>query len=89
VSALSDATTEAEGATELIIALTFHGDSEPSITLMGQTDRERAILAFLTEGHERRWKSSPHFGYRPGSVDRVDLVVDPESLREKPKDGGN
>lgn len=60
------------------IELKFSGKEQPSIQLQGETEAERAILGFLAEGRDRRWKAHPVFDYRPGGVAALDLYVEAE-----------
>lgn len=58
-------------------ALRFPSNGEPSVEIVAETDAERAILAFLAEGLDRRWQCAPHYHYRPGGVERIALEAIP------------
>lgn len=58
------------------ITLRFPGQAEASIQLSAETDAERAILAFLAEGGEKRWIASPAYSYRAGGIADLTLVVE-------------
>jgi len=69
----------------MILGLRFYNDGE-SIELIAETEAEKALLGFVAEDQQRRWKVSSGFNYRPVGVERVVLerVVDvgqPESER--------
>lgn len=59
----------------MIVGLRFYGGTE-SIELIAETEAEKALLGFVVEGKERRWKVSIGFNYRPGGVERVVLERD-------------
>lgn len=57
--------------------LAFPGSGEPSITLLAETEAEKAILAFLAENQTRRWRSSPAYPYRAGGISQITLIEAP------------
>ena len=61
------------------MTLHIYGDHGPSVSFVAETDAEKAILAFITECPERRWKSDPSHNQRVGGVAHADLFVDPTS----------
>jgi hypothetical protein len=56
----------------VIVGLRFYNNSE-SIELIAETDAEKALLGFVAEDQQRRWKVSSGFNYRPAGVERVVL----------------
>lgn len=58
------------------IALRFHGKAQPSVEFGAETDAEKAILSFLAEGYDRRWKAAPQYSYRPGGLADLTLMVE-------------
>lgn len=53
--------------------LHFSGDGTATVYLKAETPGEEAILAFMCEGPERRWKARPSFDHRPSGVEGLML----------------
>ncbi len=58
---------------EMKTVLRFNGNGKQQIELVAETDAEKAILAFLSDGYDKRWEASPRYTYRAGGVDSVTL----------------
>jgi hypothetical protein len=58
------------------ITLNFYGNRQPDILLNAETDAEKAILAFVNEDANRRWRPHCSPGYRAGGIESVRLIVD-------------
>lgn len=62
----------------MIVTLRFHGEGKQTIEIIAQSDAEKAILAFMAENSQRKWKVARPYSYRPGAVNAVELVELPD-----------
>lgn len=63
------------------MTLNFSGGGKATIDLRAETDAEKAMLAFLAEGKQKRWAAFLSYNYRAGGCEQIQLV-EQEILKE-------
>jgi len=69
------------------VCLMFEGDTSVAVELLAESDAEQAVLGFVAENRERRWRSSPSYPYRVGGVSRLRLEIEPTPEQEAGRRG--